>query len=38
MNKYNPGPKILDVGSGLGGPCRVLEAEFGAECIGVEYL
>jgi ubiquinone/menaquinone biosynthesis C-methylase UbiE len=31
-----PGQKVLDVGCGIGGPCRMLADEFGAEVVGVD--
>lgn len=34
--KLRPGLKLLDVGSGIGGPARTLAAEFGCEVIGVD--
>lgn len=37
MKKYTPGPKIVDVGAGMGGACRILAEEYGAEPIGIEY-
>ena len=32
------GQKVLDVGSGLGGPARTLAAEFGCEVVGLEIV
>lgn len=32
-----PGTKVLDVGCGVGGPCRMLADEFGCEVVGVDY-
>lgn len=31
-----PGQKVLDVGCGIGGPCRMLAEEFGAQVVGVD--
>lgn len=31
-----PGQKVLDVGCGIGGPCRMLADEFGCEVTGVD--
>jgi len=31
-----PGERVLDVGSGLGGPSRILAAEFGADVTGID--
>ncbi len=31
-----PGEAVLDVGSGIGGPARVLASEFGAEVVGLD--
>ena len=33
-----PGQRVLDVGSGLGGPARTLAAEFGCEVVGLEIV
>jgi len=38
MDKYTVGNKIVDVGAGLGGPCRVLQCEYGREVHGLEYV
>lgn len=34
----SPGLKVLDVGSGLGGPARLIAAEFGVEVIGLDVM
>ena len=33
-----PGMRVLDLGSGLGGPARTMAAEFGCEVVGVEIV
>lgn len=33
-----PGMKVLDLGSGLGGPSRTIAAEFGCEVVGVDIV
>ncbi len=33
-----PGQRVLDVGSGLGGPARTLAAEFGCKVVGLEIV
>jgi SAM-dependent methyltransferase len=38
MDTYSPGKKVLDIGAGLGGSCRMIHAEYGSEPIGLEYL
>jgi SAM-dependent methyltransferase len=38
MDKYKPGNKIVDIGAGLGGPCRMLAEEYGCTPIGLEYV
>ncbi len=34
--KLRPGVKLLDVGSGIGGPARTLAADFGCEVTGID--
>ncbi|MBA4179241.1 MAG: hypothetical protein C0506_01495 [Anaerolinea sp.] len=36
MAGLEPGAKVLDIGSGLGGPARVLVSEFGCEVTGID--
>ncbi len=36
MARLAPGMKVLDVGSGVGGPSRTLAAEFGCRVVGVD--
>lgn len=31
-----PGQKVLDVGCGIGGPCRMLAGEFGCQAVGID--
>ena len=38
MKEHEPGNRIIDVGSGLGGPARMLNTQFGSEVVGVEYI
>ena len=38
MDKWHPGPVIVDIGAGMGGTCRILAAEYGCEPIGIEYV
>lgn len=38
MDTYTPGKSIVDIGAGLGGPARLLHAEYDANVIGLEYL
>ena len=33
-----PGMKVLDMGSGLGGPARTMAAEFGCEVVGLDIV
>ena len=33
-----PGQRVLDLGSGLGGPARTLAAEFGCEVVGLDIV
>lgn len=33
---FEPGARVLDIGSGLGGPARVLASEFGCDVTGVD--
>lgn len=33
-----PGMRVLDLGSGLGGPARTMAADFGCEVVGVEIV
>lgn len=33
-----PGTRVLDVGSGLGGPARLLAAEFGCDVTGIDLM
>lgn len=33
-----PGQRVLDIGSGVGGPARTLAAEFGCEVVGLEIV
>lgn len=35
--QIEPGQKILDVGCGVGGPCRMLADQFEADVVGVDY-
>ena len=37
FENYTPGKTIVDIGAGLGGPARLLNQEYGAEVIGLEY-
>ena len=37
MKTYTPGPKVLEIGGGLGGLCRTMADEYKSEPIGVEY-
>lgn len=34
--EFKPGAKVLDIGSGLGGPARTLAAEYGCEVVGLD--
>ena len=36
LARIGPGERVVDVGSGLGGPARHLAAEYGAEVVGVD--
>lgn len=36
LARIHPGERVLDVGSGLGGPARHLAADFGVEVVGVD--
>jgi 2-polyprenyl-3-methyl-5-hydroxy-6-metoxy-1,4-benzoquinol methylase len=38
MEKYQPGKKIVDIGAGMGGPVRMIAAEYGCEPVGLEYV
>ena len=33
---FRPGMRVLDIGSGLGGPARTLAAEYGCEVVGLD--
>ncbi len=35
---FKPGMRVLDVGSGVGGPARTLAAEFGCEVVGLDMV
>ena len=37
MKTYTPGPKILEIGGGLGGLCRTMAEEYNAEPVSIEY-
>jgi ubiquinone/menaquinone biosynthesis C-methylase UbiE len=36
LGDIRPGTRVLDVGSGLGGPARTLAAEFGCDVVGMD--
>lgn len=39
MDTYvSTGKRIIDIGAGFGGQCRVMQAEYDADVIGLEYL
>jgi SAM-dependent methyltransferase len=37
VTKYSIGPKVVDVGAGLGASCRLLHVKYGIEPVGIEY-
>jgi cyclopropane fatty-acyl-phospholipid synthase-like methyltransferase len=38
MDRFTPGLNVVDVGSGLGGPARMLTNKYNAHVTGVEYI